>query len=202
MGRKLRVSWPKSAGVAALAVFGLLLLPTEASFIPHGLAMLGPLASPSGKSGEICRSDTGAVANYRLVPGTKLSHAIEKPLAGRRGDPERGVRSVVSPRRGHCIACHEIPSLKDRIHPDERGSRRRFGYHGTVGPSLEGVAGRYTEGELRLLIVDPAAALPTAIKPAYHRVEGLYGVDAACAGKPILSAGEVEDIVAFLQTLK
>lgn len=198
MGRKQRESWPKRASVAVLAAF-CLLLPLEANFIPHGVAMLAP---PSGKSGTVCRFDTGKIADYRLVPGAKLSHAIDKPLAGQRGAQERGLQWVASPLRGHCIACHEIPSLRDRIHPDQPGSRRRFGYHGTVGPSLEGVAGRYTEGELRLLIVDPAAALPTAIKPAYHRVEGLYAVEAACAGKPILSAGEVEDIVAFLQTLK
>jgi len=163
---------------------------------------LATIVSAPEAANEACNTDTGAVSAYQLSPGTTLSKAIDRPLAGRRGVPERGLRWVVSPQRGHCIACHEIPSLKERIEPEEPVSRRRFGYHGTVGPSLEGVAGRYTEGELRLLIVDPSAALPAAIKPVYHRVEGLHGVDANCAGKPILSAAQVEDIVAFLKTLK
>jgi sulfur-oxidizing protein SoxX len=181
-----------AVGIGALAV----------ALAPRGLATIVPAPQTPDAPGAACHTDTGEVADYRLVPGTTLSKAIDKPLAGRRGEPERGVRWVVSPQRGHCIACHEIPSLKDRIKPDEPGSRRRFGHHGTVGPSLDGVAARYTEGELRLLVVDPSAALPAAVKPAYHRVEGLHGVDAACAGKPILSAAQVEDIVAFLGTLK
>lgn len=167
-----------------------------------GLATIVPAPQMTEAAKEACNTDTGEVAAYQLSPGTTLSKVIDRPLARRRGDPERGLRWVVSPQRGHCIACHEIPSLNERIEPDEPGSRRRFGYHGTVGPLLEGVAGRYTEGELRLLIADPSAALPAAIKPAYHRVEGLHGVDANCAGKPILSAAQVEDIVAFLKTLK
>ncbi len=149
-----------------------------------------------------CPGDPGPTAHYLLVPGATLAKAIDTPLAGNRGDPERGVRWVVSPQAGHCIACHEIAPLQARITPDDPASKRRFGYHGTVGPSLEGVAGRYTEGELRLLIVDPRPALPTAMKPAYHSLDSLNGVAPACAGKPVLSAAQVEDIVAFLRTLK
>lgn len=168
-----------------------------------GLATMVPVAPPPpGAPDQPCRAGTGEVAGYRLSPGTTLAKSIEPPLAGHRGDPERGVRWAVSPQHGHCIACHEIPLLKERITPDQPDSKRRFGYHGTVAPPLEGVAARFSEGELRLLIVDPRAVLPTAIKPAYHSLDGLHGVAPACAARPVLSAPQVEDIVAFLKTLK
>jgi len=181
-----------AVGIGAFAV----------AFAAPGLATIVSAPQMTEAANEACNTHTVEVAAYQLSPGDTLSKAIDRPLAGRRGDPERGIRWVVSPQRGHCIACHAIPSLKERIAPDDPASKRRFGYHGTIGPSLEGVAGRYSEGELRLLIVDPRIALPAAVKPAYHSVQGLRDVAAPCVGQPVLSGAQVEDIVAFLKTLK
>lgn len=155
-----------------------------------------------GDAKRMCEAQSAKVAQYVVSENPASGKAINTPLGGQRGSAERGVKWLVSPRAGHCIACHEIPALKDRITPEDRTSRRRLGYHGTVGPSLGGVASRYSEGELRLLIVDPRLVRPAAIKPPYHSVESLHDVAPTCEGKPILSAQQVEDIVAFLKTLK
>jgi sulfur-oxidizing protein SoxX len=171
-----------------------------------GLALGAPLPSLRALSPEdaraVCEAKSAKVAQFVVSEGPAPGKAINMPLDGKRGNAERGVRWIISPESGFCIACHEIPALKDRITPEDRTSRRRLGYHGTIGPPLDGVASRYTEGELRLLIVDPRLARPAAIKPPFHSVAALHDVAPPCEGKPILSARQVEDIVAFLKTLK
>jgi len=77
-----------------------------------------------------------------------------------------------------------------------------LGVHGKIGPTLEGVASRYSEGELRMLIVDPKTAYPETIMPAFHKNSGFTRVFPDCKGKTILSAQQVEDVVAYLKTLK
>ena len=75
-------------------------------------------------------------------------------------------------------------------------------FHGKVGPDLTGIAGRYSEGEIRLRVVDSKTLNPATIMPAFYRVEGLHRVAKNFAGKPILTAEQVEDVVAYLMTLK
>jgi sulfur-oxidizing protein SoxX len=75
-------------------------------------------------------------------------------------------------------------------------------FHGTIGPPLEGVGSRYSAGELRLRLVDPKALNADTIMPSYYRVDGLYRVYEGYRGKPILTAQQVEDIVAYLLTLR
>ena len=115
--------------------------------------------------------------------------AIPRSLTGAPGDPARG-RAIVADRRvGLCLLCHAGPF------PEER-------FQGDLAPDLGGVGDRLSEGQLRLRIVDSRRLDPATIMPAYYRVDGLQRVGAAWQGRPILSAAEVEDVVAFLVTLR
>ena len=118
-----------------------------------------------------------------------VGDAIPAPLAGARGDAVRGRAIVVNRQLGLCLLCHSGPF------PEER-------FQGTIGPDLRGVARRLSEGQIRLRIVDPSRLNPDTIMPAYFRTEGLTRVAPAFRGKPVLGAGEIEDVVAFLLTLR
>ncbi|WP_291296296.1 sulfur oxidation c-type cytochrome SoxX [Elioraea sp.] len=115
--------------------------------------------------------------------------AIAASLTGRPGDAARGRAIVADRQRGLCLLCHAGPF------PEER-------FQGNLAPSLAGAGSRLSEGQLRLRIVDSARVNPDTIMPPYHRTEGLSAVGAAWRGRPVLTAGEVEDVVAFLVTLK
>jgi L-cysteine S-thiosulfotransferase len=117
-----------------------------------------------------------------------VGDAIPQSLTGSPGNAVRGRQLVFARDRGNCIACHVIPA------PDEAS-------HGNLGPSLRGVADRLNEGQIRLRVFDIRRIAPASIMPAYHRVDGLKRVAAALAGKPVLAAQEIEDVLAFLMTL-
>jgi len=129
-----------------------------------------------------------AAAAEGLAPYRVEGDAIEAPLAGARGDAAKG-REIVLGRESNCLLCHTVPDAGDRP-------------MGNIAPALAGVGGRFSAGQLRLRIVDPSRTNPRAPMPAYYRVDGLNGVAAAFRGKPLLSAQEVEDVVAYLTTLK
>ena len=128
--------------------------------------------------------DSDGIEHYRIVNG-----AIPTPLTDQPGDAERGRRIVLDREGGDCVICHVMPL-----------PQRQF--HGTFGPPLDGVGGRYSVGELRLRLVDSKALNPNTIMPAYYRVDGLYRVHERYRGKPILTAQQVEDVVAYLSTLR
>ena len=115
--------------------------------------------------------------------------AIPRSLAGRLGDAERGRDIAFGRERGNCAVCHVMPA------PDERS-------HGNVGPSLKGVARRLSEGQMRLRLVDSRRLNPTSIMPSYYRLDGLQRVAKVYAGKPVLTAEEIEDVLAYLMTLR
>ncbi len=121
---------------------------------------------------------------YRIV-----GDAIPAPLTGEAGDPERGRAIVANRRVGMCLRCHSGPF------PQER-------FQGTLAPPLTGAGSRWTEKQLRLRIVDAAQLNRDTIMPPYYRTDGLERVAKGFAGKPILSAEQIEDVVAFLATLK
>jgi sulfur-oxidizing protein SoxX len=110
-------------------------------------------------------------------------------LTGRPGDPVQGRAIVASRQRGLCLLCHAGPF------PEER-------FQGDLAPSLAGAGSRLTEAQLRLRLVDGRRLNPDSIMPSYHRTEGLVRVGPAWQGKPILTAEEIEDVVAFLLTLR
>jgi sulfur-oxidizing protein SoxX len=124
-----------------------------------------------------------------LVPYRIIGDAIPAPLDGQHGDPTRGRAVAFDPERGNCTICHPIPGGKPR-------------QQGDVGPPLQGVGGRLTEGQIRLRIVDGTRINPQTIMPPYHRIDGLERVGPAWRGKPILGAGEIEDLIAYLRSLK
>ena len=114
---------------------------------------------------------------------------IAAPLDGRVGDAARGRALVVARAAANCVLCHAIPD------PELR-------FAGDVGPSLAGVGARLTTAQLRLRVVDMQALAPRTPMPSYHRIAGLADVAPAWRGRPLLTAGEVEDIVAYLSTLR
>jgi sulfur-oxidizing protein SoxX len=131
------------------------------------------------------KAPAGELVKFAVVDG----HSIPKSLTGKPGDPVKGRAVVINRKQGNCLACHDMPI------PEQP-------YHGKIGPDLTGVGSRLTEGELRLRIVNPKYANPHTIMPAFYRTEGLYRVAKKFQGKPMLTAEQVEDVVAYLKTLK
>ena len=114
--------------------------------------------------------------------------AIPAPLTGAKGDPVRGRALVANRQLSLCLLCHSGPF------PEER-------FQGNLAPDLRSTA-RLTEGQIRQRIVDPRRANPDTIMPAYFDTSGLKRVAPSFKGKTILTAEQVEDIVAYLATLK
>jgi L-cysteine S-thiosulfotransferase len=123
------------------------------------------------------------------MPYVIVGDSIPASLTGAKGDPVRG-RAIVADRQlGLCLLCHSAPFPEDK-------------FQGNIGPDLAGVGSRLSEGQLRLRIVDTGKIDPNTIMPPFYRVEGLSRVPPAYQGKPVLTAVEIEDVVAYLMTLK
>jgi L-cysteine S-thiosulfotransferase len=123
-----------------------------------------------------------------LRPYTVSGDAIAESLTGAPGDSVRG-RALVLERTSTCILCHSGPF------PEEK-------FQGDLAPSLAGSGSRWSAGQLRLRLVDASRLNPATIMPSFYRVDGLDRVAPAWRGKPILTAGQIEDIVAYLATLR
>lgn len=133
------------------------------------------------------------VAACATVSDSLVSHQISgdeirSPLTTRAGDMARG-REVLMGRDGNCLLCHAVP---------ETGAR----FMGNLGPPLSGTGARLSAGQLRLRIVDSRHLNAETIMPSYYRTEGLVRVAVVWQGKPLLTAQQIEDIVAYLQTLR
>ncbi len=150
------------------------------------------------------RPGTEQIAKYVLSNGSSLAKAINTRLTPLEGNRLNGRDLMVRADRGNCTTCHAVADIRKKARTADSSSVTRFGIQGTVGPALDGVAAKYTEGELRLLVVNPQIALPNAnsIMPAYHHAAGRTRVKKECEGRAILTAQEVEDVVAYLMTLK
>lgn len=129
------------------------------------------------------------VADTGLVPYTIVGDTIPKPLTTEPGDPKRGQAIVTNSKLGSCLSCHNMP-IPGAADP------------GNVGPPLSGVGSRLSAAQLRLRVVDMKVIDPNTIMPSFYRVHDLHDVATKFAGKSILQAQQVEDVVAFLQTLK
>jgi sulfur-oxidizing protein SoxX len=129
-----------------------------------------------------------AAGGQALRPYTITGDSILEPLTGAPGDAARG-RALVLERTTTCILCHSGPF------PEEK-------FQGDLAPNLAGAGSRWSEGQLRLRLVSASRLNPATIMPSYYRVDGLDRVAAAWRGKPILSAEQIEDIVAYLATLR
>lgn len=118
-----------------------------------------------------------------------VGDAMPQSLTGRPGDPVRGREIAFSRDRGNCPICHVLPAEDDAL-------------HGNLGPSLKGVARRLSEGQMRLRLVDSRRLNPQSIMPPYYSLDGLKHVQAAYAGKTVLTRQEIEDVLGYLLTLR
>jgi sulfur-oxidizing protein SoxX len=132
---------------------------------------------------------TGGRAEEALLPYAIVGDAIPASLTGAKGDPARGKAIVLNRQVGLCLLCHSGPF------PEER-------FQGNMAPDLKGAGSRWSEGELRLRLVDARKLNPDTIMPPYYVVDGMNRVARSFRGKPILTAEQIEDVVAFLATLK
>jgi L-cysteine S-thiosulfotransferase len=128
-------------------------------------------------------------ASAPLSSFTVTGDAIEQPLTATPGDPARGRAIVANRQVGLCLLCHTGPF------PEER-------FQGNLAPDLAGAGARWTPGQLRLRIADPLRINPESIMPAYLRTEHLARVGPAWRGKTLLTPQQIEDVVAWLQTLR
>ena len=162
----------------------------KAGFAPSRLKpspepMVGPLTAAL-----LTAAGFSAVATADpLQAYTVIGDAIPASLTATNGDPARGRAIVLDRRLGACLLCHTGPF------PEER-------FQGTLGPDLSGVGSRWSAGQLRLRLVDATRLNPDTIMPPYYRVEALTRVGSAWQAKPMLAAEQVEDVVAFLLTLR
>ena len=129
-----------------------------------------------------------AIAFSILVGNAFAGDSIPASLTGAKGDPARGRAIVANRQVGLCLLCHSGPF------PEER-------FQGGLAPDLRSAA-RLSEGQIRQRIVDSTKLNPQSIMPAYYRSEGLERVAPAYRGKTILSAEQIEDVVAYLTTLR
>ncbi|MGY8638459.1 sulfur oxidation c-type cytochrome SoxX [Bradyrhizobium sp. 14AA] len=130
-----------------------------------------------------CDARTEELAPYKIV-----DDGIPQSLTGSSGDAARG-RALVLARTTTCILCHSGPFPETR-------------FQGDLAPDLAGAGNRWSTSQLRLRLVDASRFNAETIMPSYYRNDGLVRVGRNFAGKPILSAAEIEDIVAFLATLR
>jgi len=135
---------------------------------------------------------TGTVSAATGLDAAGLSTGpdrIDEALEGLRGDPARGRAIVADRTRGLGLLCHSGPF------PEER-------HQGNLAPDLAGAGSRWSTGQLRARIVDSRRINPQSIMPAYHRIEGFERVAPAFRNRPILDAQQVEDVVAYLTSLR
>lgn len=125
------------------------------------------------------------IVRYKIVDDSGIPQSLtEKP-----GDPVRGRKVAINRKQGNCLACHQMPISEEL-------------FHGRVGPDLSTVGSTLTEAEVRLRIVNPKIVNPDTIMPAFYQTEGLHRVMKKFKGKPLLTAQQVEDVVAYLMTLR
>lgn len=121
---------------------------------------------------------------------------LEASLTGVPGDPAAGLEIMVARGKGNCIACHQVTELE------------AYPFHGEVGPSLDGIAQRRNAEDLRGIVSNAKMTFPDSIMPAFYKTEGFVRPGDGFSGKaaegaldPLLTAQEIEDVVAFLMTL-
>jgi sulfur-oxidizing protein SoxX len=157
-----------------------------------GLPPSPPRLSASAAAALVVLTSIGTSAaplQAELVPYKIAGDAIPQSLTGTKGDPARGRAIVANRNVGLCLLCHSGPFPEDR-------------FQGNIGPDLSGAGSRWSEEQLRLRIVDARKLNPDTIMPPFYRVDDLTRVPAAYRDKPVLTAVEVEDVVAYLMTLK
>ena len=157
--------------------------------IARGIPMLATAAVLGSALAGVGLAQAIEVKDPGLVPYVIKDNAIAASLTGHPGDPKLGLKVAVDRGLGNCLSCHSLP-IKDEEFP------------GNVGPDLAGVGSRLSVGELRLRLVDAKRVNPATSMPGFYKVSGLSDVDKKHLGKPMLSAEQIEDVVADLASLK
>ncbi len=134
-------------------------------------------------------STNAIAAEKKMVNYVVKNGAIAKSLTGKPGNAANGRKLAINRKKGNCLACHKMPI------PEQA-------FHGEMGPELIGVAGRLNEGQIRLRIVDPKFFNRDTIMPAFYKNTGFTRVLKKFKGKTMLSAAQIEDLVAYTMTLK
>lgn len=133
---------------------------------------------------------TNAIAGKdKIVKYVIKDGGIAKSLTGKPGNAASGRKLAINRKKGNCLACHVMPISEQP-------------FHGDVGPELLGVASRLTEAQVRLRIVDPKFFNSGTIMPAFYKNTGFVRVRKKFKGKTMLSAAQIEDLVAYTMTLK
>ncbi|MGI9522279.1 MAG: sulfur oxidation c-type cytochrome SoxX [Hyphomicrobiaceae bacterium] len=153
--------------------------------IPVGVAV-GLALCTAGANADTKAASVTTPNDVNIVDGK-----LNQSLSGRAGDAAAGRKWFVGRKLGNCLACH--------VNSDTATQQ----FHGEVGPPMDGVADRYSEPELRAIIVNSKAVFGDhTLMPAFYRTRGLNRVGKKFVGKTILSAQQVEDVLAYLRTLK
>ncbi len=137
---------------------------------------------------SIAGSSAVAEPPFALPAYQIVGDAIAQPLTRTPGDAARGRRIIADRYLGLCLLCHRGPF------PEEA--------QGSLAPDLAGAGARWSEGQLRLRIVDARRLNPSTIMPSYYRIDGLERVGPAWRGQPVLDAQQIEDVIEFLRTLR
>lgn len=123
--------------------------------------------------------------------------AVAQSLTGAPGDPVAGAKVVSTKSMGNCIACHKVTDLADKP------------FHGEIGPILDGAGDRWSEAELRGIVANAKMMFEGSMMPSFYKTSGFTRLGNAYTGKahegdvaPLLSAQQIEDVVAYLMTLK
>ncbi|MEQ1647402.1 MAG: sulfur oxidation c-type cytochrome SoxX [Hyphomicrobiaceae bacterium] len=124
------------------------------------------------------------------LPVVVTGDAVNAPLTQQVGRAAQGRVIVLSRQIGNCLICHAVPNEAKEL------------AQGNVGPALSGVGGRLSEGQIRLRLIDQSRLNPRTIMPPYYRTNGLTNVAAQFVGKSVLDAQQIEDVVAYLVSLK
>ncbi|MCZ4352744.1 sulfur oxidation c-type cytochrome SoxX [Roseovarius aestuarii] len=144
-------------------------------------------------------ASTSAVSAAEIAPSSVVyvDGAVETSLTGVPGDPENGRKVVSSKGLGNCIACHEVTDLAD------------VPFQGNIGPMLDGAGDRWSEAELRGIVANAKMMFDGSMMPSFYKTEGYIRAGNAYTGKaaddtlgPLLEAQQIEDVVAYLTTLK
>lgn len=141
------------------------------------------------------------VASAQEIAPTEVSYgeygAVETSLSGAPGNPEEGALIVGDKKRGNCVACHKVSALSD------------VPFQGEVGPMLDGAGSRWEEADLRGIVANAKNTFPDSMMPAFYKTKGFIRPGDGFTGEagteplpPLLTAQEIEDVVAFLMTLK
>ncbi len=144
-------------------------------------------------------ASTGAASAAEVAPSdvAYVDGAVESSLTGVAGDAANGRKIVGNKGLGNCIACHQVSDLAD------------VPFQGNIAPMLDGAGERWSEADLRGIVTNAKMTFDESLMPSFYKVDGFIRPGNAYTGKaaddsfgPLLSAQQIEDVVAYLTTLK